>query len=774
MPEYNVNPTNPQGNKPSNYYSKNKATTAAEMRARDTAIRMSQQDDKPSRPVVTDDTTANTTTGSSTSTTTSGDLGLTTNNIPAWVDPDYNYDPSNPRPPNMREMAEAIGGKPLEEMTPEEYSSATRQASSVLYGVVGSNEDTRDFVAIGNAATDPTTGKIDSAKFIAATQIATSQMYGGTTVAYQAGGYQTDEAGNTVMDANGNPVNLPPALYVVGGNGTVLRSLSPNTDQMMSTLKDFGVKDATWIDTVSPNMGDDLSKYQATFDQLKTMYNPFENYSNFYDMENLITNVAVGVNPFKVITGQTISQTGAGTETTLGTTSTATTEEKQLDTPTPDTGTFTQAPNTASYALPTDYTGSGFVPAFNQTTGSTQMPTVPMTGTFTKPTTGIIGTPQPSTYTIGTATQQQQQTPQSQPTDVRVYRNAAGMTVSITFINGVPQTPIPSGFYPVSQQAPQMPVVTQPTAPTVQNVQPYTPQFNMAQGGIVPELPRPSGKKFGGFKPEAQERIAQSLGYTGEMEKFDQFLEENPEKKEQMDKYTESAKQMAEGGYVQKFSNGGQPQSTTVSLQQYDPRVLNQQFIPQATTTSLGGVADIPKTFVGRATQPALPTGSTIVPVGTQLEQGQVVSPYSGQIGGSLALPTAMAETSQAFMPQFTGANLMSPVEATGAVQNAAEQRQAAQLDQVSTITAAQQTGTSIDNLQAAQGTGILMNNPVQRQIQSGELISEVANAEVAKKFTEEVEAATATPTKQATVQGQLESIMAQYEGGNTPAWAAG
>ena len=758
-----------------NTYSKNQASTEAEQRARNIAIKMSQKDDKPRRPVVTEDTTANTTTGSSTSTTTSGDLGLTTNNIPAWVSPDYSYDPSNPRPPNMREMAEAIGGKPLEEMTPEEYSSVTRQASSILYGVVGSNTDTRDFVAIGNAATDPTTGKIDSAKFIAATQIATSQMYGGTTVAYQAGGYQTDEAGNTVMDANGNPVKLPPALYVVGGNGTVLRSLSPNTDQMMSTLKDFGVKDATWIDTVSPNMGDDLSKYQATFDQLKTMYNPFENYSNFYDMENLITNVAVGVNPFKVITGQTISQTGAGTETTqVGTDSTSTINQKQLDTPTPDTGTFTQAPNTASYALPTDYTGSGFVPAFNQTTGSTQMPTVPMTGTFTKPTTGIIGTPQPSTYTIGTATQQQQQTPQSQPTDVRIYRNAAGMTVSITFINGVPQTPIPSGFFPVSQQAPQMPIVTQPTTPIVQSVQPYTPQFNMAQGGIVPELPRPSGKKFGGFKPEAQERIAQSLGYTGEMEKFDQFLEENPEKKEQMDKYTESAKQMAEGGYVQKFSNGGQPQSTTVSLQQYDPRVLNQQFIPQATTTSLGGVADVPRTFVGRATQPALPTGSTIVPVGTQLEQGQVVSPFSGQIGGSLALPTAMAETSQSFMPQSTGANLMSPVEATGAVQNAAEQRQPAQLDQVSTITAAQQTGTSIDNLQAAQGTGILMNNPVQRQIQSGELISEVANAEVAKKFTEEVEAATATPTKQATVQGQLEGLMAQFEGGNTPAWAAG
>ena len=66
------------------------------------------------------------------------------------------------------------------------------------------------------------------------------------------------------------------------------------------------------------------------------------------------------------------------------------------------------------------------------------------------------------------------------------------------------------------------------------------------------------------------------------------------------------------------------------------------------------------------------------------------------------------------------------------------------------------------------------MNNPVQRQIQDGELISSVSNAETAAKFTEEIEAATATPTKQATVQGQLETLMQQFEGGATPAWAAG
>ena len=115
----------------------------------------------------------------------------TTNNIPAWVDPDYGYDPANPRKPNMREMMELIAGKSVEEIyaSGEDYSDISSMASSLIYGVVGSNTDTRDFVAITNAATDTTTGQIDADKFVAATQIATSQMYGGTTVkAYQAGG----------------------------------------------------------------------------------------------------------------------------------------------------------------------------------------------------------------------------------------------------------------------------------------------------------------------------------------------------------------------------------------------------------------------------------------------------------------------------------------------------------------------------------------------------------------------------------------------------------
>ena len=278
---------------------------------------------------------------------------------------------------------------------------------------------------------------------------------------------------------------------------------------------------------------------------------------------------------------------------------------------------------------------------------------------------------------------------------------------------------------------------------------------NIIQGSEVPEIPKPSGTKFGGFKPEAEKRIAQSLGYMGNMANFNQFLEENPDKKEQMDKYTSTAIKMAEGGAVQ----------------QADPRVLSQQFIPQQP--SFAG-QDITQVQASLAKTPKLPTGATVVPVGTQLTAGQLMSPYSGQVAGTYALPTALGATQQAMPVAQTQTSLMSPFQSAGAIGTVADQTQAQQLGQVSQIAAAQNVGTSVANVEAAQGTEILMNNPVQRQIQEGELISGVANAETAAKFNEEIDAATATPSKQATVQGQLEGLLSQFEGGATPTWASG
>ena len=69
----------------------------------------------------------------------------------------------------------------------------------------------------------------------------------------------------------------------------------------------------------------------------------------------------------------------------------------------------------------------------------------------------------------------------------------------------------------------------------------------------------------------------------------------------------------------------------------------------------------------------------------------------------------------------------MQAAQAAPAVDAAMQATQAAQAnpqDPRAQVTAAQQTASSVGNLQAAQGNASLITSPVQRQIQAGELIS--------------------------------------------------
>ena len=89
-------------------------------------------------------------------------------------------------------------------------------------------------------------------------------------------------------------------------------------------------------------------------------------------------------------------------------------------------------------------------------------------------------------------------------------------------------------------------------------------------------------------------------------------------------------------------------------------------------------------------------------------------------------------------------------------------------------VAAQQQTTSAVTGMQGAQGLSTDVVAPAPRVEMTGELIDPVADAASAAAFTEQVQAATATPSAQATVQGQLEGLMTQFEGGETPAWAAG
>jgi hypothetical protein len=271
--------------------------------------------------------------------------------------------------------------------------------------------------------------------------------------------------------------------------------------------------------------------------------------------------------------------------------------------------------------------------------------------------------------------------------------------------------------------------------------------------------------RFKGFKPQGLQKIATRMGYAGSMENFDDYLKQNPDKEREMIVYRTRAQEMAKGGSVVKLQTGGQAQ----------PRQLTQANVP--TESDFTADDTIGSVSAKMMETPTLPQGGVTIPVGTQVTEQQLIDPRLGQVGGTVGVPTAMAATTTANQQAEKDANITAAERSATAVDSALSATQAAQInptDPRAQVTAAQQTASSVGNVTAAQGNATLINNPIQRQIQSGEIITGAANAETASSYTEQIQAATATPTDQATVQGQLASLTANFDATNPPSWAAG
>jgi hypothetical protein len=270
---------------------------------------------------------------------------------------------------------------------------------------------------------------------------------------------------------------------------------------------------------------------------------------------------------------------------------------------------------------------------------------------------------------------------------------------------------------------------------------------------------------FKGFKPQGLQKIATRMGYAGSMENFDDYLKQNPNKEREMIVYRNKAQEMARGGAVVKMQVGGQAQ----------PRQLSQATIP--TDTNYTADDTIGSVSAKMMETPAIPQGGVTIPVGTQVTADQEIDTSLGQVAGTVGVPTAMATTTTSNQQAEKDANITIADKSATAVDSALAATSAAQMtlnDPRSQVLAAQQTASSVGNLSAAQGNATLMSNPVQRQIQSGEIITGAANAETASTYTEQIQAATATPTTQATVQGQLAQLTNNFDASNPPAWAAG
>ena len=177
---------------------------------------------------------------------------------------------------------------------------------------------------------------------------------------------------------------------------------------------------------------------------------------------------------------------------------------------------------------------------------------------------------------------------------------------------------------------------------------------------------------------------------------------------------------------------------------------------------------------VNRMFQPGLPTGGVQVAQGIDTTSEQMVASGAGSVGTAPQVTgTDVGATAQATAPETPTAKTYTAQEAANIATTTAAAGMVGRDAQVQAATQNPST-TEVANVGPAQLGQAQQIEPAVRTLSAEELVQAPANAEFAAQFAEEVKAAEAQPTEQATVQGQLANMMAQFEDGQTPPWAAG
>jgi len=398
----------------------------------------------------------------------------------------------------------------------------------------------------------------------------------------------------------------------------------------------------------------------------------------------------------------------------------------------------------------------------------------------------LKGSPQDS------AVQQQQQSGQTGGQNIQVMGAPQRGTGSTPYtgpmsssVNVNPGIPQPS----LSQLSTSQELIIGPDGWRVRNA-------GMYQGGMT-------GYALGG-DVQGQLRLANKfLGYQGEatQDSLNAFLNSNPGAAAKMGKYEQAMRNMAnpvqtmyQGGVVQGFSNGGSGPIVGTGITggpSGDTQEADLSAVSTINSTAETAVQPEPDFYYDTAR----PMAQSAIQQTMQPIQAPVnyITPQPADFIGSTAgqttavAPMAEAATvgnvTQSQMPQVSAAGQMTDVKkAQTGVSTEVAKLSAQTGDTPDSITGQQQTTSAVTGLDAAtqdifkpatnQYTRALTQDPITGDFT--ELVSGSANAATAAKFTEQMQADTALPSTKATVAGQLDMLMRDFEGGDTPAWAAG
>ena len=254
-------------------------------------------------------------------------------------------------------------------------------------------------------------------------------------------------------------------------------------------------------------------------------------------------------------------------------------------------------------------------------------------------------------------------------------------------------------------------------------------------------------KRFKGFTPEQQFTLLQKIGYQGAMNQTEManYVQANPEAQARLGKFAEAAKKrletmsapkgFAEGGAVQyRVSNANSNERAGVLQNLYDSGKMSQKQIDKLVGMNQMQVVETPSTGAGDA-------GAA----GETPEAPQAIVDAQAQTKTALETPT----------------ELVTPANIQKIAQNPNQFIKAGTGDAGKVQTGTVQT---VDQTQQAETPDKFDPSKVDATKVTDQVRQEAAN----------LEAATADPTEKATVRGQLELLMQDFEGGGTPPWASG
>lgn len=250
-------------------------------------------------------------------------------------------------------------------------------------------------------------------------------------------------------------------------------------------------------------------------------------------------------------------------------------------------------------------------------------------------------------------------------------------------------------------------------------------------------------KKFAGFKPETMEKkILPALGYNGpnDQKSINQFLAANPAAAAKMGKYTMAARQMVEGKPMGAMNTGGMPSGAALTKQ----------------------IGEDPTKIVSKAAVAADDGGPD-----TKIAAGTGQAPAAQQAQATTAAPAAAAQAPAATPAAQMQASQAQPAVAAQVQTAAAAQGQVGKQAQVQAAQADPKQASSL-GLQAAQQQGA-------QQVQAPTPMQMTADQTISGSTVDQAQVdATLAKSEAASVKDELDDLMQDFQGGKTPAWAAG